>query len=77
MDKKTEERWRSFWLQKVCCNEFVDYILSDIIQWMEGWYVLDDAGRWILYEIKYCPFCGEELTQGPYNIEEISHVDQS
>ena len=70
MDKKNEERWRKFWLQKVCCTEFIDHILSDIIEWCEGWQVCDDDGRWIMWDLKYCPFCGKELNQEPYKENE-------
>ena len=69
MKLRNDERWKQFWLERTCCEEFVDYILVDRIEWCEGWQICDDEGRWIVYDILYCPYCGAELNKAPYHKE--------
>ena len=63
---RNDKRWRQYWLERACCSDFVDHILSDMIEFCEGWNMLDDDGRWLIVDFKHCPFCGAELTQDPY-----------
>ncbi len=46
-----------------CCKPFERAVKSQSVEWHNWWHVCQpNAGSYVLTLIRFCPFCGKELS---------------